>query len=203
MKITKELAEFIGILLGDGCVYLRGVNKWTRLKVTFNSNEISYIKFVKKLIEKTLGITPYFRKKKKENCSELLIFKRGPIIKLINLGLKLSPKRNNAVIPAPLLNSKLELDVLRGYFDTDGSVVLTNNNGILYPMQKQFPEILSKYGFRFGVYDCGNGEKRIQINGKEQLKKWIKLIGFHNERHIKKIKILEGIAGGGFSKPKA
>jgi hypothetical protein len=74
--------------------------------------------------------------------------------------------------------------------------VVTNNNGIIYPrlemkicpstMQKQFPEILQRRGFRFGAYDCGNGEKRIQMNGKKQLEKWMERIGFHNPKHVAK-----------------
>ena len=87
---------------------------------------------------------------------------------------------------------------MRGYFDTDGCVVTANNNGICYPrlemkvcpspMQKQFVEILKKHNFRFGVYNIGKGKVRIQLNGKAQLTKWVRLVGFSNKKHADKIK---------------
>jgi hypothetical protein len=53
-------------------------------------------------------------------------------------------------------------------------------------MQKQFIQILNKYSFNFGAYSIGKGEVRIQMNGKRQLAKWISLVGFHNQKHLKK-----------------
>ena len=91
----------------------------------------------------------------------------------------------------------MDLQVLRGYFETDGCLVTANNNGTIYPrlemkvspstMQKQFIAILKKYKFSFGVYQIGDGKVRIQLNGKPQLEKWIKSVGFSNQKHIDKI----------------
>ena len=76
-------------------------------------------------------------------------------------------------------------------------------------MQKQFVDILEKLGFRFGVYQIGNGEVRIQLNGIHQLRKWVTGIGFSNPKHMNKarrmIKLYEkkataigrGLASGG------
>ena len=110
--------------------------------------------------------------------------------------MKLAPKWNKAIIPEKFTNSPFDILVLRGYFDTDGCVVQTNNNGILYPrlemkicpspMQSQFIDILKNNGFKFGSYKIGRGKIRIQLNGKDQLKKWYKLIGSSNPKHIKK-----------------
>jgi len=96
------------------------------------------------------------------------------------------------------MSNNLDILILRGYFDTDGCLVTTNNNGIIYPrlemkicpspMKNQFINILKKYGFNFGVYQIGKGKVRIQLNGKQQLKKWIKLIGFSNQKHLDKLK---------------
>lgn len=87
--------------------------------------------------------------------------------------------------------------MLRGCFDTDGSVVLTNNNGILYkrleikvcpsPMQKQIIDILRRNGFVFGAYQIGAGQVRIQLNGEKQIRRWVEKIGFKNPKHLRKI----------------
>ncbi len=94
------------------------------------------------------------------------------------------------------MSKELAKYVIRGYFDTDGSVVITDNNGTRYPrlemkicpspMQEQFIKILESLNFRFGVYRIGKGKVRIQMNGKGQLEKWIKDVGFSNPKHRKR-----------------
>ena len=187
----NKLAEFIGIMLGDG--YFVD----DRLKVSLNSiDDSNYIEYVKKLMVNLFDTKPILKFRKNESTADLFIFKRKVIRSLISKGLVKSPKWDRAVIPKSFL--KFDLAVLRGYFDTDGSVVITNNNGVIYPrlemkicpspMQKQFINVLKKYNFRFGVYNIGKGKVRVQLNGKEQLKKWINLIGFSNKKHLDKIK---------------
>jgi hypothetical protein len=185
-----NLAEFVGIMLGDG--YLSD----NRIKISFNSKESYYIDYVSKIVEDIFDTKPIIKFRKNENTAELFVFKREIIKKIKSIGLINSPKWNNAVIPNKIL--KYDLDVLRGYFDTDGCVVITNNNGTIYPriemkicpspMQNQFIQILKKYSFRFGVYQIGKGEVRIQLNGKKQLEKWFKLVGSNNQKHINKAK---------------
>jgi hypothetical protein len=194
----SKFAEFIGILLGDGSLSRYVKSNHYRLQITLDSREEQYKNYVCGLICSLFDINPIIKYRKKENTVDILVFNRN-IIRLLNekFDLKYSPKWNRAVIPYYCRDSSLELDVLRGYFDTDGSVVLTNNNGIIYPrlemkicpspMQKQFIEILKRNSFRFGVYDIGKGKVRIQLNGKEQLTKWIKLINFSNKRHLDKV----------------
>lgn len=199
---NKKIAEFIGILLGDGSLCLKdGKNNTNnRLKITFNSkDDKEYIYYVKNLIKELFGIDPILKFRTNENTADLFLFRKEMIIFLTEkVGLKLSPKWNRAMIPAQFLADELDVCVLRGCFDTDGCLVTTNNNGIKYPrlelkicpspMQNQFIEILKKYNFKFGIYQVGKGEVRIQLNGKKQLQKWIELVGFSNEKHINKIK---------------
>ena len=208
MNITKEkinsnnLAEFVGILLGDGSLCLKNVNSkcHNRLKITLDSNtDKEYINYVSDLIENIFEIKPQINKRKNENAVDLFVFNKEIIIFLINnVGLKLSPKWNRALIPETFLKNKLDLAIVRGYFDTDGALVTANNNGTIYPrlemkvcpspMQSQFIEILNKYNFNFGAYNIGKGKVRIQLNGKGQLKKWIGLVGFSNKKNLNKIK---------------
>ena len=58
-------------------------------------------------------------------------------------------------------------------------------------MQDQFVIILKGYGFNFGTYKIGKGKVRVQMNGKKELDKWIRLVGFSNKKHIDKIKRFE------------
>jgi intein/homing endonuclease len=198
----KKLAELIGILLGDGSLSLKenNLNLNNRLKISFNSRDDSeYISYVRNLLQELFKIEPRLKYRKGENTADLFIFKKEIILFLVNkVGLKLSPKWNKAVIPKKFMSNNLDILVLRGYFDTDGCLVTTNNNGIIYPrlemkispspMQNQFIKILEKYDFNFGVYGIGKGKVRIQMNGKTQLEKWVKLVGFSNQKHLDKLK---------------
>lgn len=194
-KLTPELAEFIGIMLGDGYLsYPRN----PRIKISFNSeDDKEYLAFVTKLLNTLFTTKIKTEHRKNEKTSNLYIFNNEIIRFLINeISLNPSPKWNRAEIPEWIFNKKLEKYVLRGYFDTDGCVVITNNNGTRYPrlemkicpspMKEQFIAILDKYQFKFGVYDIGKGKVRIQMNGKEELKRWNKLIGFSNKKHQQK-----------------
>ena len=200
-KEEYKMAELIGILLGDGSLSLKEHNPTAinRLKITLNSKEdLEYLSYVKDLLKEIFEIEPLIRFRKNENTVDLFIFRKEIIKYLTNdIGLKLSPKWNNAIIPEPYISKELGSFVIRGYFDTDGCLVTTNNNGIIYPrlemkvcpspMQAQFIQILRNHNFNMGIYQIGKGKVRIQINGKSELKKWIKLIGFSNPKHSNKI----------------
>ncbi|MEF8880864.1 MAG: LAGLIDADG family homing endonuclease [Candidatus Nanohaloarchaea archaeon] len=199
-----RLAEFTGLMLGDG-----SIGKYTCKKgdgttntqrsvcITLSSEEKQYADYIDNLVEELFGIKLNERVKKDENVRELRTF-RIDIFEFLtkDLELECSPKWERAKIPEIFLDKNLEKRVLRGYFDTDGSVVLTDNNGTLYPrlemkispspMQNQFESILERNGFKICSYDIGKGKVRIQMNGKTQLKKWMKEIGFSNRKHLEK-----------------
>lgn len=192
MKNNAKLAEFVGIMLGDGYI---SYPKNPRIKIAFNSIvDKDYLIIVYKLLQELFHTKIIVEHRKNENTSNLYMFERKVIRSIINeVGLVPSPKWNRATIPSWVLEDKLELFVLRGYFDTDGCVVQTNNNGLLYPrlemkvspspMQKQFITTLQRYEFNFGAYAIGKGKVRIQLNGKKELEKWNKIIGFSNPKH--------------------
>lgn len=212
---TSKFAEFIGIVLGDGslgiyrCKSGDKIKTQHRLQITLNSvDDREYIIYVMNLITELFGVVPRTLHRSGKTF-DIRVFRKGIVKFLIeDVGLKTAPKKNRAEIPEFYINSSHELDVIRGCFDTDGSVVLTNNNGTLYPrlelkvckspMQTQIIDILERNGFRFGVYNVGSGEIRIQLNGKKQLKQWIDKIGFSNPKHYSKVNKIRGIAGGGF-----
>lgn len=213
-KLNPKFAELVGVLLGDGCIgrykckRRNGFSIQHLVQVTCNSvDDKEYIEYLENLFVELFNILPNKRFREEKVC-DLRIFSPQIFGFLVNdIGLKISPKWNKAKIPRRYLGNDLELQVLKGYFDTDGSVVLCNNNGKSYPrlemkvchspMQNQFIAILKRHGFRFGAYQIGKGEVRIQLNGKEQLHKWFKEVGSSNQKHIRKMEKL--VARGGSS----
>ncbi|SRR3989344_9532451 len=203
--MNTKLAEFVGIMLGDGYIS----NKDHRLKISFNSLlDIEYLNYVNNLIKDLFNVKTIVKHRKNENTSDLFVFNRVLIRKILGFGLIESPKWKRAEIPSNLFRECMYKHILRGYFDTDGCLAIVNNNGIRYPriemkvcpspMQNQFVKMLDYYHFRFGIYHIGKGEVRIQLNGKSQTSKWFSLVGSNNPKHLKKYK---SIAGEGFEPP--
>ncbi len=209
----RRLAEFIGIMLGDGCmgIYDSRDGKRTKtqyqVKVTLDSRERDFSKYVLNLMKLLFQIEPRVSYKKNENTVDIRTFRKGVLNFLVErVGLELSPKVNSARIPERFIGNNLELYVLRGLFDTDGSVVLTKNNGILYPrlelricpspMQEQVIEILERREFDFKVQKLDGGKIRVRLNGRKELGRWLRVVGTSNLKHVRRGKrILKNSAG--------
>lgn len=201
---SRKMAEFVGILLGDGSIS-HGQN---RLQVTLNKNELDYAHYVVGLIYEIFGKNSTIKFRKNENALDIHLFNKETVDFLIReVGMVESPKWNRAIVPRQFRNNRLSRYVLRGYFDTDGSVVITDNNGTVYPrlemkvspspMKDHIVSMLKKMGFRFGVYTLEKNRVRIQMNGRQQLSKWVREIGTMNPNYSRKI----NIARGGFEPP--
>ena len=205
MKNQEKIAEFIGIMLGDGsigiykCKAKDKIKEHWRLKVTSDSRNKDYINYVANLIENVLEYKPKIYYKKKENAVDICIFKREIIrYALNNIQLKISPKWNNMEIPKKFAKGKLALWVLRGLFDTDGSVTIFNNNGKNYPRieirispspdQNQVIKILQENKFNFKIQKLEKGKIKIRISGKNELKEWFNRIGSSNKYYLERAK---------------
>lgn len=204
--MKEKIAEFIGIMLGDGSIgiynYKKGdkIKKYHVVKVTLDSRNKEYTNYVLKLIEDVLDTLPKINYKKRENTVDLRVFKKEKVLFVLNnISLKLSPKKNNMVIPKKYFKKELFPSLLRGLFDTDGCLSIFNNNGITYPRieikicpspaQEQFIKILKELGFNYKVQKLDKNWIRLRISGENELKKWFALVGSSNPIHLKKANI--------------
>ena len=205
LEMSEELAEFVGVLLGDGSIgrytsHPNGsVKTQYRIKVTGHSTEdLPYFKdYVSPLMTRILGKEPLLRFKSNEQTVELLLFGRQFYGPLIQLGLKPAPKRDNAVIPEFIAANGFESDFIRGLFDTDGCLVFDKQHTNHYyyprleikllpsPMRDQFIQMLQQVGFKIMLHPKlpSDAVVRVQINGEAQLVRWVSSIGFNNPRH--------------------
>jgi intein/homing endonuclease len=123
MKYTEELAEIIGIMLGDGCLYKakKGDNTYSTI-ITSGKNERHWINYVKNQFEN------YFKQSFKISEIKYGIQARnhlGIVAKhLMEAGLHHGNKINNKVeIPQWIFQKKeFLLKAVQGLFDTDGCV---------------------------------------------------------------------------------
>ena len=193
-KMNLLLAEEVGLHLGDGSMNYYNNKGLYQLRGHIIDDQEHYQLRIKWIYKKLFNIDLNLRKM--PSCgvygfqiwsNELVKFKEE------FLGLPLGKKIEFGIPKEIIDNLGFSKSFLRGYFDTDGCVVRTNNNGTIYPrlemkispspMQEQFIAILKDMSFNFGVYDIGKGKVRIQINGKKGLKQWSDMIGFSNKKH--------------------
>lgn len=216
MKLDCNLAEFSGIMLGDG--HLRcSVN--TRRKDYFvnvsgsKSEDLEYyetflLPLFSNLFNESLKI--YHQRKGEINARK---YSKKIVYQLIEtVGLKSGPKDNTTIPKNILLSSdKAVFSFLRGLSDADGSLMFKDKFGKLrdYPVIKfgfkskllveDLEKILRKFNFKFGKivrevgYDKRSNKTNIRynifLNGKPNLEKWMDLIGFNNPRHLTKYQI--------------
>ena len=112
---SPELAEFIGIMLGDGNIYENGV------RISCDSRWPEYIIYIEKLMYRIFGI--YFKQYKgKANCIHLYVYNELLVNKLLQLGLQRGDKIvNNIGVPEWIQKNQVYSErCLRGLIDTDG-----------------------------------------------------------------------------------
>ena len=203
VNMEEKIAEFVGVMLGDGnigiynCKAGNKIKKQHRIKVTLDSRNKHYIDYVFNLMKDVLDVEPRICFKKKENAVDIATYRKEKFFYVLNeIGLKVSPKWNTMEIPQKFMKKELHAHILRGLFDTDGSVTIFNNNGIIYPRieiricpspaQNQFIDILNKLDFNYKVQKLEKGKIKIRISGIKELKKWFDIVGSSNRSHIQR-----------------
>ena len=203
MIITSQLAELVGILIGDGYIY-RNNRKY---QIGFVGNPVTdkeYYNFIKELI-----LSEWKKKaniKFREGGIRIVIDSKEVCNFLIN-DLKLEygeGKCERVKIPAEIYTDwNLAKNTIRGIADTDGSVFVARKPGIeKYPsievttvskeLAEQIKALLTERNFRVAniwQYKSKTSKRiayKIPLNGKENIRKWITEIGFSNPYKLKR-----------------
>ena len=174
-----------------------------------SENEILfYQKVILPLFKKNFGFAPglnYYSEGSTYGfriyCKSLFIF----FTKFI--GLPIGKKYSKLRIPECFLNdSKLLIVFIRGVFDTDGCISFKKNNkypticlsSASFNFLTEISNILKKFNFSFyevynyKIYDQRFKKgfsliNRIELNGKNNIEKYMEIIGFSNPKHLSKI----------------
>lgn len=192
---SENLAEFFGIVLGDG-----GLSKY-QLTITLNSIvDKDYLKYVLRLSKKIFNYCPYVFKLKNANANALKFSGIELIDFLINNGLVFG---NKAVVQIDVpdwikKNTRYATCCLRGLVDTDGGAFFhkykVNNKEYKYlkinftnvskPLLKFVYDTLKKLGFT-PKYQSYN---RVWLYGKDEVLNYFKVVGSSNYRLLSKLK---------------
>ena len=115
--IKSEFAEFIGIMLGDGCCH----SKTYQITISGGTIDGSYItEHIPKLIEYLFSKKVRFRKQTKESFD--CIFNSIEVSKLLKKFGFVSPKINCRIPRSFFYNNNILKACVRGLFDTDGGL---------------------------------------------------------------------------------
>jgi len=192
---SKKIAEFVGIMLGDG-----GISRY-QLKVTLDSKkEKEYGKFVSSLIKSLFNVPVRVYYRKKESTVNFVVSRRALVLFCVQkLGLKIGNKIKQQIdIPGWITGNKAySIACLRGLFDTDGCVFYHRYkvNGKFYNYKKisftSFSGPLLQSAFKI-LNDIGvearitKDRRDIRIESQRSVARYFEVVGFHNQRNLKK-----------------
>jgi len=205
MKITKGKAEIVGIYIGDGYIYKNG-NKYQIGFVGNPITDVSLFERVKKLIKKEWNKEVSF---KVRDSGLRMVFRSKEVSGFLIGYLKLpfgKGKCERVVTPEVIAKDwNLAKYTIRGIMDTDGTVFISKKPRIdKYPAMEitttsqlladQLREILLKQEFRVGNIRKSTSKLsklpayRVALYGRDNLRKWVKEIGFSNKYKLDRAK---------------
>ncbi len=220
-KLTKALAYEIGIHIGDGHLKIfKRSDGWAYLNVfsgDYNEEMDFYQDIVKPLIFRLYNKEVKIKKSTKNTLQIPFKSKAISTFKRDVLKLPSGKKKGNVIIPDIIMKSKMRKYCLQGIIDTDFSLSFRHGK---YPkitgtlqeadekLKDQIMEIFKDLGINAicsiskrkddRVLVKSYKEFRIDVNGRENLDKWLNVVGFNNPKHLTKLRVWKEI---GYCKP--
>ena len=182
-KLDKNcnLAELIGITLGDGCV--SKISRTEALRITLNKKDKKYIRHVYSIVKDVFSKKPSVCYRKKENAADVKIYQN-----IISKRLKIPCGNkiiNNIKIPRWILKTEIFIiKCLKGLFETDGHFQKSKSN-YLYVIELKNKcegilnstyDALRKMGFH-----PQRGKNYVRLARKQETYRFIEVINFKNK----------------------
>ena len=218
----KRIALLFGILLGDGCLscYSCKDRKNKRKTIVITGHKKDDREFFEKilvpLLKSLTNSSIKIKERKIKQVIEIHVSDKLFFTKISSLGFPIGKKGASLKIPKIFYDKDLVMEITRGFFATDGSLVITKNpnkyyprvegNGISKNLIGQIFNYLIKVGMKGYLYEAKRKtinpkwnviqkQYRFQFNGLNNLLLFNNLIGFinpkHNKRYVKFLKYSE------------
>lgn len=204
MKLTPELCEVVGAIIGDGNLWTDG----SRYRIAMTGHpklDKKYFEYLWNLQYKLFGKAPY-RMRIRQGAIRMCLQQKLAFTIINKLGICAGKgKALKVAIPGQITSAgwKYVKWTLRGIMDTDGTVFFSKKTYryAIYPtleistssrmLALQITNLLLERDFRpkFRSYkkEFLNEEYKVALYGSKMLNKWIDEVGFSNERHINKL----------------
>ncbi len=187
---SGELAEFVGIVLGDGGITDR------QLKITIDSEkDAEYIPFITNLIVRLFKLTPSLRLRVPRRAIDIVVSKTKLSTFLNSIGLHSGNKTLQQVdIPDWIKeNTEYSISCIRGLMDTDGCIYserhTIKNKIYSYPrisiVNRSIPLLQSVYkilislGFKAKI----RGNRCVMLENREDVIRYFNEVGSNNPKH--------------------
>lgn len=179
---SVQLAEFLGIMLGDGHV------AHFQTSVTLGSKEITYVRYVQKLMQKLFKVKATICVKK-SGYRDVYIGSTMITAWLKAQGLVSNKVAAQVGVPEWIMSDKEYMRAfVRGFFDTDGSVYslrfgiqisITNHSA---PLLNALQYMLRKLGYRVSETSA----YRVYITKRKDVERFFKEIAPANAKHCRR-----------------
>ena len=202
-RLSRDLAEFVGIMIGDGGMSERQLN------ITLHHiDDYAYGQYVRGLLKKLFRVPVAFHERKERSTINVVISRTALVVFCHDtLGLKVGDKiRQRVDIPDWVMNSQAcRESCVRGLWDTDGCI-FNECHGIkgkkyCYPRMsfvsasprlcKSVMRILSTSGFS----PVMRGSRKVQLERRQDIIDYFRKIGTNNPKHRKRAKEFLGGVG--------
>ena len=189
---SLELAEFIGIIMGDG-----SISEYQVVITLHHIDDLEYAAFVVRLIKKLFKVTPRVYHSQKNSVNDIVVSRKELVHFLHTLGLPIGNKvKQQFDIPEWIKRDrKLATACVRGLVDTDGCIFLHRYRvkGRWYaykklsftsasePLRQSVYDLLKKFDFHPRL----NG-KDVRLNRIEDMRRYFSLVSTHNPKHLRR-----------------
>ncbi len=204
-KKDEKLAEFVGIMLGDGGIQKR------QICITLNGkDEKEYTQYVCELISDLFKIQPSIHFSLKKGWGVSITVSRTGLVRFCNknLGLKIGHKINQFcnIPPWIMRNKKFQRACLRGLVDTDGCIFTEQHkikDKTYSYMRLNFTSwskellnsafnIFTNLGYTPVIRRYG---KAVQVENKQEICQYFIEVGSNNLKNIKRFSYLSQFQG--------
>jgi hypothetical protein len=190
-KNSVMLAEFLGIMMGDG-----GINNQWQITITLNAvADAQYARYIFNLCKKLFGIIPTIRRRNNSRTLVISLTSTSVVDFLVLQGLPRGNKIKNGIkIPEWILKKKsYRVSCLRGLIDTDGCIYI-HNHQILGKLYKNIGLSFRNYSPDLIFFVATTLEKLsimahitgrstdVCIYQKESIIKYLKIVSTSNNR---------------------
>ena len=197
-KKSRKLAEFLGIMFGDG--HLSNY----QIEVTTNSStDKNHAFYVKRLTEKLFGMKCTISVKSEEKTIIIKTSSKNLVNFIHKLGMPIGNKiQNNLKIPLWIKQNTAYLKAfIRGLFDTDGCIYCDNHK-IKDKTYQHLGWTITTYADKlkkdllFYLKELGfspthtKNQKSIYLRKQKEIDKYFHTIGTNNPKHLKRYKTL-------------
>lgn len=192
---SKELAELLGILAGDGYVGTYQVSV-----VTNSETDLAHAKYCKQLFHTIFGVQASLRFR--NDCKACVVVVSSKCIAdiLVKKGMVRGHKINGSLRMPEWVRKDITYTkaFVRGLFDTDGSVYLdkhilkgkTYKNIAMLFTNRSLP-LLADFKDALGRFDLHPTQKTnfaVFLRRKEEIRRYFEVVGSSNPKHLRKIR---------------